>query len=922
MTVHKLPAFFLAFGLLLASPLPAQTTDSTPGRITGRVVDASTGEGIPGALVTIEGGVTTVRTDMSGHYVLAKVSPGPRTVAVRMIGYAPKSVTGVIVNAGAATILNVTLSVAAVTVAGVEVTAEAERGSVNRALDEQRTANQIVNTITAEQIRRSPDSDAGQAVQRVSGVTVQDGKYVFVRGLGERYTTTALNGTRLPSAEPERKVVPLDLFPSGLLEGITTYKTFTPDQPGDFSGAQVNLKTRDYLPQRLFVFSSSASYNEAFTGARALRAPTTGTEWLGIGGSRRDLPAIAQNAGNLQGLTQNQLNAIASSFRNAWTSQQSEVPANGSFSLSLGGQPALFGRQLEALGSLSYSYGYEGRYDEQRSLIRREGGTFIPSDTYHGATGRTTALWGGLFNISTRIGDAGRLAFNNTYTHSGDNEATRLAGFNEDIPDNIDVTRLTFTERIINSHQLSGQHLVAGRHTLDWSTTYSHVKRTEPDRTDLIYQTTIDAAGNSQPYAWLGGGRSATKTFSDVEESGYEASLNYRHVLGSPATPTAFKLGLYGKITDRDADTRAYDLQNLGLTPADRAQPAEVIFDGTYASQGRLFLSANAALGRYRAADRLVAGYGQVELTLSRRWRMIGGARVEASRLEITNPTTMGTQETTVLDYVDALPSLAVQYKLGERQNVRLSASQTLSRPEYRELSPLPYIDILGGQNMSGYPGLKRALVQNFDLRWEWYPGTGQVLSAALFAKRFDHPIERILVQNADGHAPAATFRNAEAAHNYGIELELRRNLAFLASPLLPVTVFTNVTLIRSEIRPSTDSLSSLTSASRPMVGQAEYVVNAGLNYTGASNGLSATVLYNVVGTRLHEAAIFPLPDVYEHPRQVLDVSLHWTLLRGATLKFEGKNLLDSPYQLTQGPVERLSYRTGRVFSVGVSWEP
>jgi outer membrane receptor protein involved in Fe transport len=194
-------------------------------------------------------------------------------------------------------------------------------------------------------------------------------------------------------------------------------------------------------------------------------------------------------------------------------------------------------------------------------------------------------------------------------------------------------------------------------------------------------------------------------------------------------------------------------------------------------------------------------------------------------------------------------------------------------------------------------------------------------MSLALFAKQFDHPIERILVQRSDGNEPAATFRNSQSAKNYGVELELRRNLSAVSSALLPFTLFANLTWMQSEIRPSADSLSSLTSARRPMVGQAEYVVNAGLTYTGAGR-TSATLLYNVVGPRISEAAIFPLPDVYEQKRHVLDLSLQLPLAAGTTIKLDAKNLLDSPYRWTQGTVERLHYRTGRVFSAGVSWDP
>ncbi|MGH7537231.1 MAG: TonB-dependent receptor, partial [Gemmatimonadales bacterium] len=235
-------------GLLAGRSLTAQ--EPTVGRVAGRILNASTGEPIPGAQVTILGTSIAMITDWTGRFALVGVPAGRWSITVRAIGYTPKTVADVEVRPDAAVPLDISLGAAIVQLEGVTVTAAQERGSVSAALDQQRTSSQIVNAVTSEQIAKSPDGDAGEAVRRVSGVTVQDGKYVFVRGLGERYTTTSLNNARIPSPEPDRKVVPFDLFPSNLLESITTAKTFTPDQPGDFSGAAVNLKTREFPLQR------------------------------------------------------------------------------------------------------------------------------------------------------------------------------------------------------------------------------------------------------------------------------------------------------------------------------------------------------------------------------------------------------------------------------------------------------------------------------------------------------------------------------------------------------------------------------------------------------------------------------------------------------------------------------------------------
>jgi TonB-dependent receptor len=269
----------------------------------------------------------------------------------------------------------------------------------------------------------------------------------------------------------------------------------------------------------------------------------------------------------------------------------------------------------------------------------------------------------------------------------------------------------------------------------------------------------------------------------------------------------------------------------------------------------------------------------------------------------------------------DVLPALGITYFINDNQQVRVSAAQTLSRPEYRELSPVNYFDLLGGQRLFGNADLQRALIQNYDARWEWYPRSGETISLGAFYKRFRNPIERILVQNADGFSPDITFANADGADNYGVEFEFRKRLDVLTAGLRRFTLFTNATLIQSEIDVGNEGLSSLTNPSRPMAGQSEYVVNAGLGYAADNGRLSATALYNVAGRRLVEAGIFPLPDTYEQERHLVDFSMQFPVGPTLSAKFDAKNLLDEPVEYLQGPVTRLRYKSGRIFNLGFKWE-
>ncbi len=895
------------------APLAPLGAQAEMGRIVGRVITTD-GAALGGVVLELVGTALRTESAVDGRYVLAGVPAGAASVRARYIGYLPKLVRGIEVPAGGTATQDIAMQVQVVELEELAVTAEAERGSVARAIEEQRYAPNVVSSITREQISKSPDSDAGQVVQRVSGVTVQDGKYVSVRGLGERYTTTSLNGARIPSPEPEKKIVPLDLFPAALLEGITTSKTFTPDQPGDFSGAQVDLKTREFPARRIANASIGIGLTDGATGTDVIRAPRTGQEWLGFGGSGRDLPLAARQAGDFTGLTQAEVNVVAASFRNSWSARTGAGQPNGSFGVSLGGEDPVFGQRVGYVASFSYGQSQEKRAEEYRAQAEAQGGgRQTPVNAYGGSSGLVSVLWGGMLNFSTRIGAGTKLSLNNTYNRSADNEATVLHGFDEEFDTDLERTRLTFVERSVRSNQLNMEHRFGKRHFLDWSVTSAGVTRDEPDRSDLAY-----TLANGQPDLWFGAPRSANRTFSTLDESSWNLGANYRLLFGPVTNPASFKVGTAWRSTTRDADSRSYDIINATLAPNERRAVAEQIFDGDYALAGRFYLQPNANAGRYSADETITAGYGQLELPFAGRVQLIAGARVEHWNLDITTLDPFGARTAIPKEKTDVLPALAINIGLSHDQTLRLAATETVSRPEYREVANVQSFDFGGFLLTRGNENLRRALVKNLDARWEWYPRSGEVLSLGVFAKFFKDPIERA-IEPLSGQQ-RITFINGDRANNYGVEAELRRRLDFLGSGGERLTLYSNVTLMQSEITPGNAATVSLTEQHRPMVGQAPYVVNAGLTWLSVDAAWTATLLYNVVGKRVTEAGATPLPDTYDLERHVVDFSLQTPFFLGATMKVDAKNILDTPYRQRQGEVMTLRYRAGRSLGLGFRW--
>jgi hypothetical protein len=903
------------------SPVRAQSAATgITGRLTGRVIDAKTGAGLPDAGVHINGTTSGANSGVDGRFSVTVTAGEQLSLTVRRIGFAPKTVTGIAVVAGRVTEQNVVLSATATRLTEQVVTASRENGSVAAALDAQRTAVGIINSTTAEQIEQSPDRNAAQAVRRVSGVTVQDDKYIFVRGLGERYTTASLNGARLPSPEPDRKVVPLDLFPASLVQSITTSKTFTPDRPGDFSGASVDIRTREFPTEPVTTITVSAGMNSAATGRSVLAAPTVGQEWLGLPGSTRKLPAIVSSAGKLQSLSTTQASDIVKSFRNVWAPLSRNGDPNSSLGISRGGQAPLLGQSLGYMLSGTYGYSQEVRANEVRARALANGPdrqTTVNEAT--GSTGRTSVTLGGLANFSLLAGSRTRLQFNNMYNRTADNEAHSDSGFFLiRIEDPARRSTLSFVERSVRSNQISGEHTLNSRSLLDWSLTLAGVTRKEPDRVDVAYVQRLQEGPNT-PFALdLSDADGARRTFSDLRETTTEFSTNYRY--GLDANARAFvKFGGALRSTNRDASQVPYSIQSFSLTTSDAAKPADQIITQYADVPGALIPVSNVFGGLYTAREVVSAGYAMLDIPFGDRFQLVTGARVENWDLNLVTQPIVTTDVTrSHPTTTDILPSLALNVKLTDRQNLRFSAGRTVSRPEYREISQLASTDLIGDVTTFGNPNLQRALIENYDIRWETYPSAGEIFSIAVYGKVFHDPIEKIEV--ASTGASSYTYVNTERATNIGMELEARHGLGFIASPMRAFSIFANATVIQSRIVIGNSDIASTRSDARPMVGQAPYVLNTGIGWS--LGRASADAFYNLVGKRIAVAGNSDLPDTYELPRNSVDFSLRIPVLQNVAARFDARNLLDAPYEQRQGSVTRLRYTTGRVFSLGLSMQP
>lgn len=914
-TTRILSALLLAF--------PSLGSAQRSGRVEGVVLDSATSTPLANVGIQLVGTTLGALTGADGRFVIPQVAEGPVTLQLRRLGYSPRTLTGLFLTAGTTLEQRVTLSPVTLTLAATLVTAAAERGSVSDALDAQRLARGVTNAITAEQMSKSADGDAAQAMQRVSGVTVTGGRYVFVRGLGERYTTAQLNGARIPSPEPEKRVVPLDLFPTGLLQSVTAQKTYTPDLQGDFSGAVVDIQTREAPLRRRVTYAATVGANASALGTSLPTAFTVGGERLALVSLDRKLPAALRNFSDqgFPALNDGDKRSLVSAMRNPWQGTLRSPAGNLSNAASLGGQEAILGHRIGYLFSGTFAQAVEAKLDQRRALANRGStpGSTVTLDPFAGSSSSSSVLWGGLANLNSVFGGHTRLYMNNTLSRTSDNESRRERGSFESDGINVQIDKNQYVARTVRSHQLGAEHTV-GRQRVDWALSLARVARDEPDRSEFV---SVIEGGNGEPETsrWLSTGNGgAVRTFSELDERSHEGRANYQLSLGSKSQHL-LKVGALFRRTSRDASSFAFSVSAPRMTLTERALGPSEIFDGRFADRANFWeIVALSQGGSYAASDRLAAGFAMIDAAIGNRVRLIAGARFESDSVRVSTQSTLGTPVVVGRRWNDLLPSAVANITLNQAQTLRLSLTRTLARPEYRELSPVTSRDVLNADDSQGNPNLSRTRIVNADLRWEWYPNADEVLTIGLFAKRFDQPIERAYRAGNSANR-TLVYVNADAATTYGWELDARKSLGVLGSAFRPFTAFGNVTVMTSQIDLGAQQLAA-TNAKRRMVGQAPYVVNGGLSYASASGALSATALVSRTGSRIEAAGDQPLPDVVLQPRTMLDATVRFPVVRQLTGRFDLRNLLNAPYRVTQGTVVREAFQQGRIAQFGFQWAP
>ncbi|WP_243732324.1 TonB-dependent receptor [Pedobacter duraquae] len=882
-------AVITIFCVVISTVLFAQTT----GKLSGKVSDRKTGETIIGGTVKVQGTRTAVSTDVDGRYTLVGLAPGKYTFEVSYIGYSTKRITDVEIKANTVTPLNIVLEESKDNnLSEVVITSSYKKESVNTLYLQQKNRAVISDGISADMINRSPDRSTGDVLKRVSGTTIQDNKFVIVRGLSDRYNNASLDNSSLPSTEPNRKAFSFDIVPAGLIDNIVVSKTATPDLNADFAGGSIKIITKDVPDRNFFDISLGTGYNSQSTFKDFFYGPRYTENYFGFDGGHRQIPTSSKfpkNTAATEALRFDDAKNITAinQLPKVWKIGQESAPLSQNHQLSLG-QVKNFanGGKFGMIASLTYRNSETTRPDVERDYYTYD---------YDDRVNTFSSNIGAMANFSYVKGK-NKIAFKNLYNRILDDKFTYREGTDQGRSTDLRYYAFDMTQKGIFKTSLDGDHQVTEKNKITWTLSYSNILNNQPDQRKIGYQRSISDRGTDKPF--LAANTALTKEnnrfFSDLKESIYSGAVNDIYNIKLFDKSTILKGGLGSQYRDRDFAAR---LMGITLKQADQdiqSRPLSTLYSTALINQGLYQLSEiTGNSDKYDAHSLTSFGYVMLDQPITEKLRAVYGVRAEQFNLELNSRGNDGKAIQVKQDYLDILPSVNLTYALNPQSNFRASYYRTLARPEFRELAPFDYYDyeLLG--NVSGNQSLKRTLIDNADLRYEIYPAAGQVISVSAFYKHFNNAIEpTIYDQNS---TPAFSYFNTPKAVNYGLELEFRHTLDFIYTTdfFKNMTVYANGTLVKSKVTNPTDQAYLRTE--RPMVGQSPYSVNAGLQYNALSNNLNFSALFNRVGKRIVNVGGQRFSDVWEAPRNVIDFQAGYRFYKNkAQVKLNVNDILNN----------------------------
>jgi outer membrane receptor protein involved in Fe transport len=878
------------------------------GIITGKVVDAKTGEDMIAVAVVIKGNKTGTATDLDGTFKLS-AAPGKYDLQFTCISYDTLIVEGVEVKEGQINEpLQVALKDRAITWDKGFTKTEKAVGTT-ALINEQRTGPILFSAISDVQMRRTGDRTAAEVVRRISGATVQD-NFVIIRGLPDRYNAAYLNGSPLPSSEPDRKAFSFDIFPSALLNDIKVIKTAMPSVSGEFAGGLINVRTKDIPEKNYYQFSLGASFDLMTTFGNFTMSRGGNTDFFGIDDGTRGLPSSFPTSEKLVGdqnaFLKDSLVGYAQKLQNNYTTNHKMAAPGTSFQFSMGHNINLIKKEKRAittdkmeLGSVAaLTYTSRLTYREiERNDYDQSGQILHYDDKQYNVNTSWGALWNIAFLYSKKNGANNRISFKNLFNVNTNDQYLYREG--QDLANGSDIRsyNMMYTQNTIFSTQLNGEHVLpASKIRFDWSAGYSRLNRIVPDNRITEYRRVLGDTTQLYSVPFSNGVQldKAGRFYSTQLDNTYSGSFDLSLPFKIGPSRHELKMGTFLMHKDREFSARQLGYVKYKSAGADVSTISTYSIDSIFdirnmGPEGLMIKEATRNSDTYHSSQSLIAAFVQIENALfENKLKFVWGARLESFRQQLnTFDYATGAPITVDTNIVDILPSLNVVYAVRPDMNLRLSASQTVCRPESRELAPFTFYDYGIYAYSSGNPKLQRTKITNVDLRYEWYPSGGQMISVTGFFKYFENPIEKVLYPS--GSTRLFTYFNVPAAYAAGAEIEYSFTIgSFLnkqkkhARLLDDLSLSGNFAYIYSEV--DLGGVAGVNSK-RALQGQSPYIINTTFSYNDSKYNFGVNLAMNYVGPRIWTVGNTDYGSIMENPRFIMDLQFSKTFLKNKNLE-------------------------------------
>lgn len=878
----------LSLLLVLFSVANAQT------KLSGKVVNTKN-EPVAGVSVKIIGATGGTTTDIEGHYSLNLATGKKYELEFSAIGYQAKNVNEIELTDKQVNELNITLESTSKNLEGVVVkstTVSARKETTASLIAFQKNTNTVASVISAESIRRSPDKNTGEVLKRIPGASLLEDKYLVVRGLSDRYNQAMLNGIQLSSTEPDRKTFSFDIFPSAMIDNIIVNKAFVPELSGEWAGGLVQVNTKDIPSSPFFNIQLGTGFNSKTIGKDFYTYKGGKLDFMGVDDGARALPVGIPAKYAFNALSDEAKTDWGKKFGNDWGVLKNTATPDLSFQLSGGFNSKIGSKKLG--GTLALTYSNSNRnLDFQNNIftLNRIEKTADSSFAYNNNRYSKNVLVGALANIALQLNGNNKISLKNIINVNATDYVTLRTGTDYEFRSSgapIMARELGFKANTFYNSQLSGEHnLPSLKSKLKWYGSFTILDQYIPKQRRLQY----NQSENGEYLALISetsSQKSGNYFYSTLSDYIYSAGGDWTYNFKWLGNNQNIKAGYLFQVKDRLYNSRPFSITLSSSAGEDlkKLSPEQIFAAENFGVNGFGFEEYAESRFRYMANSILNAGFLQFDNQFTNWLRVVWGARVEDFD-QVVGSTKESDPRHVHSRVTDVLPAVNATFKLNSKTNLRLTGSQTVIRPEFREISDFAFYDFELGATVIGNRNLKRTKVTNLDLRYEIYPRSGELFTAGVFYKKFKTPIEQYFNQSGAGSSSSFNFINADEATSYGAEIEFRKKLDF-ANALKNFTFQTNLAYIKSKVE------SKLENLDRPMQGQSPYIINASLQYDIEPLGINTTVLFNQIGRRILYVGNDQVPEIWENPRPLLDLQIAKKLIKDkAEIKLNVSNILN-----------------------------